>query len=217
MNDLVIITGTTQGLGRALAGQLGDVKVIAINRRESGAAGEMLCDLAENDDVALTADRLLATVENVQKLTFFVNAASYGDDQVVADITTESAGKLLYTNVFSQLSLVEKLLGAGKHVRLVAISSSMGSVKLAPEPYHFLYSASKAALNVSVRLMKRRGDAFDYLLVDPGWMQTQMGGVGATETPTDVAKNLLKLMAKPGSWNRTDGMIEVNTGRIIPW
>jgi NAD(P)-dependent dehydrogenase (short-subunit alcohol dehydrogenase family) len=217
MKRIAIITGTTQGLGKELAECLaGECQVVCVNRRKSGAKSEIICDLSDKASVERATTELLDLLSEAQQVDFFLNAASYGDDVLVSDLGAVDLGRLLYLNVFAQLSLVEVLRKAKMKLRLVAISSSMGSVELAPEPYHFAYSASKAALNLSIRLLERR-DGLSYLIVDPGWMKTQMGGPGATNDPGEVAQGIIKLMDKPESWNRSDGMIEVSTGRIIPW
>jgi len=213
-----IITGTTQGLGQQLqtilVSELGEV--ITINRRSTDNPNELLCDLSSKEAVEKTKDALLQKVTD-QEVLFVLNAATYGDDETVSDIEPSVLGKLLYGNVFGQLSLVETLLQAGKTVRLAAVSSGMGSASLAPEPYHYAYSASKAALDLSIRLMSKQYQNLSYLIIDPGWMQTRMGGAGATENPKDVAQNFLRAVKDESKWNNSSGMLEVNTDEIIGW
>jgi NAD(P)-dependent dehydrogenase (short-subunit alcohol dehydrogenase family) len=213
-----IITGTTQGLGQQLqtllVAELGEV--MTINRRSTNNPNELLCDVSSKQAVEETKELLLQKTTD-QEVLFVLNAAIYGDDETVSDIEPESLGTLIYANVFGQLTLVEALLQADKTVRLAAVSSGMGSASLAPEPYHYAYSASKAALDLSIRLMSKQYQNLSYLIIDPGWMRTRMGGAGATEDPKDVAQNFLRAIHDPHKWNNPTGMLEINTGKIVGW
>jgi|SRR5581483_6494959 len=213
-----IITGTTQGLGLELAKLLADKEPIVINRRPTGLNEELIGDLSRKSDVEKLSQSLSEAIATQEEVTLVLNAALYGDDEAVSDVTAEALGELMYVNVFSQLSLVEALINKGIKVKLMAVSSQMGSISMAPEPYHYAYSVSKAALNLSVRLMKTQyDDKLDYLLVDPGWMATQMGGDDAPDKPEVVAANIIKAMADESNWNNSHGMLKVNTGDINTW
>ena len=213
-----IITGTTQGLGSKLAPLLleKDAGAIVVNRRRSGQANELIYDLASKPAVDTLKSELVGRTTD-DKVLFVLNAAVYGDDETVSDITPESAGNILYTNVFSQLALVEALLQADKSVRLAAVSSSMGSIGTAPEPYHYAYGSSKAALNLGIRLMSKQYNNLSYLIIDPGWMQTQMGGEGATEDPATVARLFMNAIFEGSHWNNASGMLDITTGNTIIW
>jgi len=213
-----ILTGTTQGLGAELQKVLyvEDRDLVVINRRPSGQPNELVYDLSSPQAVQELQKLLLETATD-KNILFVLNAALYGEDETVSDVSPEAIATILYTNVFAQLSLVEALLTAGKKVRLAAVSSSMGSISLASEPYHYVYGASKASLNLSVRLLSKQYDNLSYLLMDPGWMQTQMGGEGATDKPVDVAHHILTAIYDDSKWNNDHGMLEVNSGKTIHW
>lgn len=213
-----IVTGTTQGLGLELSRQLKGQDLVVINRRSTNSDHELIGDLSRKPDVERLSQELNKAIAGQQEVAFILNAALYGDDERVSDVSAEIVGEVMYVNVFSQLSLVESLVANGVRVRLVAISSQMGSISMAPEPYHYAYSVSKAALNLAVRLLRTQYDTkLDYLLVDAGWMATRMGGRDAPDDPAVVATNILRAMADTSAWNNVRGMLKVNTGDTNPW
>jgi NAD(P)-dependent dehydrogenase (short-subunit alcohol dehydrogenase family) len=61
------------------------------------------------------------------------------------------------------------------------MSSTQGSVSLNVNGGHEVYRASKSALNQLMRSFAARhaDDPRTLLLVDPGWVQTELGGEGA--------------------------------------
>ncbi|MCW2654040.1 MAG: 3-oxoacyl-ACP reductase [Mycobacterium sp.] len=61
------------------------------------------------------------------------------------------------------------------------MSSSLGSISLNTNGGLHLYRASKSALNQLVRSFaaRHRDDARTLLLINPGWVQTGLGGPGA--------------------------------------
>jgi NAD(P)-dependent dehydrogenase (short-subunit alcohol dehydrogenase family) len=215
---LSIITGTSQGLGKELAEELKEsYDIIVINRTATNIPNEIICDLSDKTSVENALDILITKLTSEKEILFVLNAGDYGEDKTVNDIDPTVLGKLVYTNVFSQLAIVEKLLTNGIKVRLIAISSPMGSVSLAPESYHYAYSLSKAGLNLSIRLLHREFKNLDYFIVDPGWIKTRMGGDSAPEDPLQVAKNTVTAMKDSTNWNRSDGMVGVNSQDIVRW
>lgn len=214
----IVITGTTQGLGAQLSRVLSGSELIVINRRASGTTHEIIGDLSSEADVKRISNKLEGMTADTQELSFILNAAMYGEDETISDVTPDAVGELLYVNVFSQLSLVEYLITRGMTIKLVAISSQMGSIGMSPEPYHYAYSVSKAALNLAVRLLsKQYKGKLDYLIINPGWMPTQMGGDEAPDDPAMVARRIVEAMRGKGNWNNSQGMLEVNTGAVNPW
>ncbi|HEY4963810.1 MAG TPA: SDR family NAD(P)-dependent oxidoreductase [Candidatus Saccharimonadales bacterium] len=214
----VVITGTTNGLGKELARLYSGNMPLAINRNTSKVDPEIICDLSDYQSVRTSAELLLKSVSDSGDVLFILNAAIYGEDETVSDVSPKVLSEVVYTNVFSQLTLVERLLTSGVHVRLAAVSSGMGSISMVPETYHYAYCASKATLNLSVRLMKAQySGKLDYLLIEPGWMRTRMGGNNAAEDPKDVAINIKTAIEEPMNWNNPNGILDVNTKQIEPW
>ncbi len=64
------------------------------------------------------------------------------------------------------------------------MSSSQGSIALNTNGGHEVYRASKSALNQLMRsyAARHRKDTRTLLLLNPGWVQTDLGGEGAQLT-----------------------------------
>lgn len=215
---ITIITGTSQGLGKELARQYEQAdSLILLNRTKTAHPHEIAVDFANQESVKKATDVLRTKLGAAKEVLFILNAAVYGNDEKIADVTPAELGTLLYTNVFSQLSIVENLLESVVRVRLIAISSSMASITEAADPTHFAYSGSKATLNLCIRLLRQAYPQLDYLIIDPGWMKTRMGGEDAPDDPKQVAANIVSAAQDDHNWNSPDGMYEVNTRQIVSW
>jgi NAD(P)-dependent dehydrogenase (short-subunit alcohol dehydrogenase family) len=78
-----------------------------------------------------------------------------------------------------------------------AISSGAGSIARNPRTeVEIAYRVSKTALNMAFNLysntVKKRG--VRTLLIDPGWMKTDMGGPGATCDPEENGRLIVELL-----------------------
>gem|GEM_PF-2428873 len=213
-----VITGTSRGLGKELAAQYEQVgRLIVLNRTKTGRQNEVIVDLADKTSVEDASSLVQTALGDTKNVRFILNAALYGNDEKLADITPKALGELYYVNIFSQLSIVEALLQKGTKVSLIAISSGMGSISGAYYPTHFAYSGSKAALNLTIRLLQRAHPQLDYLIMDPGWMKTSMGGSTAPEDPRSVAAAIVVAARDARNWNASDGMLYASTGEVVGW
>ncbi len=100
---------------------------------------------------------------------------------------------------------------------VVAITSHMGSIAEIGSPGSYAYRSSKAALNAAMKglslALQPRG--IGVLLLHPGWVQTRMGGPGATLTTHTSVTRMRKLVESfrlddTGRFYRFDGS-------VIPW
>ena len=116
---------------------------------------------------------------------------------------TESAlMSYVKTNAIAPLLLtqtLEPLLTKSKSAVVIAISSWFASLEESHErDFNYSYSGSKTLLNMYFRLagntLKSKG--ITTLIVNPGWMQTDMGGGKATLTPETVAESIYTLEQK---------------------
>jgi NAD(P)-dependent dehydrogenase (short-subunit alcohol dehydrogenase family) len=90
-----------------------------------------------------------------------------------------------------------ELLKGGTHPRLIHISSDMGSLELRTYGGDYGYCASKAAINMVMRGMAADLQRFciTTIALDPGWVQTDMGGSGASLTPEQSATGIVKVVS----------------------
>ena len=201
----VLITGANHGLGLALTQAFLQAgwQVIAVTRGEELSTHPNLrnepCDLAKGEEIAALTSRLHGVPIDV----LVNNAAVY--DSASADDAMATTDHAQLVNVFAVNAVAPKMLAdalvpnlqAGTSKLVVTMSSGMGTYA-AFEQYHaqhWAYSASKAAVNYAmVSFAELHGD-IKSTLVNPGWMQTTMGGNGAVLKPEESAAAIFDLIA----------------------
>lgn len=235
----VLITGAGRGIGLELARQYaarGD-RVLAGCRDLERAAG--LRALVDQHPGAVTVLPLEVTAaaslegavrqahQAVDGLDILINNAAInpGDATVAgpdgqALLDEARTLEVLRVNVVAPVRVaqaVTPLLQAGTHPRVVNISSGAGSLTQATEPDEYSYGASKAALNMVTRTFawNVRDRGITVVMIDPGWVKTDMGGPGAQLAPEESARGLLRVI---------DGLTPEDTGRFlrydgseVPW
>lgn len=99
--------------------------------------------------------------------------------------------------------------------RFVFITSVMGSIAEASGSTAWIYRASKAALNMAVYSARRDYPDLTLAVIHPGWVQTDMGGSGATVVVRDSVSGMRKVIEtlKPSD----SGAFLAYDGRRIAW
>jgi NAD(P)-dependent dehydrogenase (short-subunit alcohol dehydrogenase family) len=92
--------------------------------------------------------------------------------------------------------------------RIITLSSQMGATGASAD--NLAYRVSKQAVNRLMRGLatELKPHGIPVLIVNPGWVKTDMGGEGAQLSPEDSAANLLKLI---------DRLDIASTGRFLAW
>lgn len=187
-DQVALVTGASQGLGRAMAVRLGaaGAKVACVARNEQrladtvaavadagGTAEAFACDVTESESVNKTVD---AVLEKWERLDILVNNAGItkdtliprmGDDEWDAVIATNLRGTFLFTRAATRPMMHQR------HGRIINISSVSG---LMGNPGQSNYSASKAGLigftkTVARELAKRK---ITVNAIAPGFIYTDM-------------------------------------------
>lgn len=142
----------------------------------------------------------------VDGLDILINNAgiysSHGSDELseqLGDLGFEAALTVLRSNAVAPVIVAQQfldLLRVGDEPKIVSISSGYGSVSANTGGFPYYYSASKAALNMFMRSLA--GDAKRWgittVLLDPGWVSTDMGGRGAPTTPEQAVAGMLRVI-----------------------
>lgn len=209
-----LITGAGRGLGRslALAAATSGYKVYAGVRSESAAEELARIDNVHPVILEVTSDtqrgkclHAIATQSGTLDLLIHnagVNSssASFGPPQTqvrFGSLSEEALAGTARINAIAPLLLTQEaapLLAQGS--RVVAVSSWFGSIEESgARDFNFGYTGSKALLNAYFRLaanaLRPRGVLT--LIVNPGWMRTDMGGERATRSPDESAADILRL------------------------
>lgn len=111
--------------------------------------------------------------------------------------TQQAFDRLMHTNVLGLMQAIPQVLPMVEETGGVfgALSSSMSQIASVPGSNSWLYRVSKAALNMALSSAR-----FDYprarlVALDPGWVQTDMGGSAAPIVVEDSVRGLRAVLA----------------------
>jgi NAD(P)-dependent dehydrogenase (short-subunit alcohol dehydrogenase family) len=221
-----LIVGASRGLGLALVEEYlkRGWRVVATVRGGGRAALRELdndrleietVDIAEQDRIAALRSRLAGRRFDL----LFVNAGVANDpDEHIGDVSTEEFVRVMVTNALGPMRVVEALVDLVPPGGAVGVmSSSLGSIASNQSGRWEVYRGSKSALNMYMRCFSIRNgnDSRTYLIMDPGWVRTDMGGSTATlsieESIPGVVDTISAQSGKPG-------LQYLNyQGRTLPW
>jgi len=212
-----LIVGASRGLGFAIAEELlkRDWSVIGTVREGKRTK---LHELAEKWTGKLRVQYLDMTIptqieglktnligESLDLL--FVNAGVANDkgmQETIGEISTEEFVRVMVTNTLSPMRVLERLTENVRRGGVVGVmSSGQGSVADNENGGNDVYRASKAALNMIMRSFAvREGKDRALLLLAPGWIKTDMGGLEARfsvgEVIGDIVDTIVALEGKVG-------------------
>jgi len=230
---VVLVTGAGRGLGLELARQLvarGDrvlatvrdpARADALRALERGADGHLQVeqlDVADPDSIAALRANVGAKTSRIDGL---INNAGINSSGVPAQQGNLRLGaleptgieRMIRVNAIGPLLLTQActdLLAAAEGAKVVSISSWLGSISVKTSGGNYGYCASKATLNMLARAL-----AFDLapmgitsVVVNPGWVSTEMGGPKARLAPAESAAGILQVM---------DGLAPADAGRFLQW
>lgn len=189
MERVVLVTGSSSGIGREIIRKLaGDYEVI-IHYNNSSNSAFMLkeeldrlynkdvmvarCDLSSEEEINSMLDKIYERYANIDIL---VNNAGIAIDTLVEDKTKENFIKTLEVNAIAPFLLMKKIgskMKENRYGNIVNISSTNGIDTYYPESVD--YDASKAALiSVSKNMAEYLAPYVRVNTVCPGWVNTRM-------------------------------------------
>lgn len=222
----VLVTGANRGIGHELVRQLvqrGD-DVDAVSRTpqeivyEDKAADSRIrlfrCDIADDESVrALAAELGDAAIDMV------INNAGVGggNRQSLRDLDFAEALRTYNVDALGALRVSLALLPhvrRGQVKKLVHVTSGLGSIGDNKSGGHYAYRMAKAALNMMAKnlAMDLRGDGITSIVINPGWVQTDMGGSHAAITPSESVRGMLRVI-ESASLADTGAFLDWNGGR----
>lgn len=229
----VLITGSNRGLGLEWTRQLlkrGD-NVFATCRHPDSAdqLQALLQDYPQNltitaldigDESSITAARQ-AIAKHTDKLDVLINNAGISAGSETLDsLDPDIFLNQMRVNALGPTIVVQQfldLLKNGDNQRVLNITSSIASMTNWDRADMFTYPTSKAALNMLTRTLCVVLREFDIpiVLIDPGWVKTDMGGPDAWITADESISGMIKIL---------DSLTIQDTGKFlhysgseIPW
>jgi NAD(P)-dependent dehydrogenase (short-subunit alcohol dehydrogenase family) len=144
---------------------------------------------AAHDALRLHADAIDVLINNAAVYDRRPTGAGQTDrgEQTLGELTFDDALAVLRTNAVAPLIVAQTFresLRGGHNPRVVSITSGYGSVSGNTSGFPYHYSASKAALNQYMRSLAAdlAKDQVTTIVMNPGWVRTDMGGPNATLT-----------------------------------
>lgn len=197
MKKNVLVTGSSKGIGKAIAANLSnDYNVFLTARdenklqetlKEINAKGYMVCDLSLEKDLA----ELGNFIED-NSIDILINNAGEYDYSPIEKTDYAKMSKIISTNLLASAYLCSvavknmKQNKWGKIINIGSISGVMG------EPYASLYSASKAGLIGLTKSLALELAEYNITVnvINPGWVETQMALKSIEESGFSVEETL---------------------------
>ena len=195
--NLYIVTGTTQGLGHALAGRIArDAanELVALARAAEGpipGGARFQVDLADAAALERACDRVEARIRGKR----YDKAVLVNNAGVIAPVATLDAvdpgllARNLAVNLVAPMLLMRRFLRMTEGVpvrRVINISSGAGR---RPIPGWSAYCAAKAGLDMASRVAaleaRSRGEAVEVVSLAPGVIDTGMQGAVRDASPEE--------------------------------
>ena len=126
-------------------------------------------------------------------------------EQVLEHIRINSIAPILMVKHFRQL------LRRSSRPVVVSIGSWLGSVSVKNSGGHYSYATSKSALNMMNKAMalELKEEGIIAVVVNPGWVQTDMGGSKAPLTPEESVNGIVNNVIK---------RVKIaDTGKFLQW
>ncbi|GAB4520436.1 MAG: SDR family oxidoreductase [Anaerolineae bacterium] len=222
----ILITGANRGLGLELARhylQLGAEHVFATARTPEKAdelhmMGQdfparltvLPLEVTNAEHISAAAEAVSAAVDGLDVL---INNAAINPprpEQSLQNITAALLRETLDINVVAPLMIVQAflpLLRQGNAPRIANISSQMGSFALS-NPGSYAYRSSKAALNMLSHVLANDVREVITVTMHPGWVQTDMGGSGASLTAPEAAAAVIQVIER---------LTPADSGKFLKW
>ncbi len=229
----VVVTGANRGIGLELVRQLlarGDSVEACV--REPARATELAALATETLRIHQvdvrepgTVTRLAETLGDLAVDVVINCAGVYGGPaqslgQMADDLRLGDVAATYDINAMGPLRVAVALLphvrrGSGK--KLVHVTSGMGSIEDNTSGGYYAYRMSKTALNMMSRSLAvdLRSEGIISFVINPGWVQTDMGGARA---PTPVADSVRGILARIDAATLAESGEFLNwTGERYPW
>jgi len=189
MEKVVLVTGSSAGIGREIVRKLASKYEVIIHYNNSKKDALELkseldrlynkdvmivkCDLSSEDEIDSMLDSIYSRYSNIDIL---VNNAGIAIDTLVEDKTKDNFIKTLEINTIAPFLLMKKIglkMKENGYGNIVNISSTNGIDTIYPESLD--YDASKAALiSVSKNMAQYLAPYVRVNTVCPGWVNTRM-------------------------------------------
>jgi NAD(P)-dependent dehydrogenase (short-subunit alcohol dehydrogenase family) len=211
--NAVLVIGASRGIGMELVRQYltEGRRVIATARDDTGVArlkgmGAEVLRVDVSDPASVSG---LAWQLDGEKLDVALYVAGVIDRASAGTPPTREAfDRVMHTNVLGAMQVIPQVMPMVEAAQGVfaGLSSSMSQIGRVPASNAWLYRVSKAALNMALSSARFEYPAARVVALDPGWVQTDMGGAGAPVSLEDSVSGMRQVLA---------GLTPEDNGRLL--
>jgi NAD(P)-dependent dehydrogenase (short-subunit alcohol dehydrogenase family) len=209
----VLVIGASRGIGLELVRQYRDAgeRVIATARDAAGldrlkalGAEALRLDVADPASVSGLSWRLDG--EEIDIALYVAGVMDRADAK--SPPTQQAFDQVMHANVLGLMQALPQVMPMVQAAGGVfaALSSSMSLIASVPNSQAWLYRVSKAALNMALSSARFDFPGARLVALDPGWVQTDMGGAGASLTLESSVQGLRATLAS---------VTEADNGRLL--
>ncbi len=203
-NEIVVVTGATRGIGKAIAlafaKQEADVILVGRNEQALKALSDEIknvgqscdffaCDVANSQNVQETVNKIL---DKYKTIDILVNNAGITRDNLLLRMSESDWDEVISTNlkgVFNFTKAVSRSMLKAKKGKIISIASIIGITGNAGQAN---YAASKAGIigftKSIARELASRGITAN--AIAPGYIETEMTGQLKDELKAEILKNI---------------------------
>lgn len=219
MKKIALVTGAYKGLGLEWCRQLGmdgyTIVLTARNMKKALEAAEKLqkegitiipkaLDNSNEEEIVALALEVKKEFEQLDILinNAGINSKNSGDEALfmksfrLENLDTEEVLRHIRINSIAPIIMVKhfrQLLMKSEKPMVVNISSWLGSITKKDFGGHYSYATSKSALNMMNKALalELKQEGIISIVVNPGWVQTDMGGSKAPLTPKQSVRGII--------------------------
>lgn len=200
MQKKILVTGTSRGIGKAIAKRL--------LQEGYHVCGTCTTGKQEIDHPCFTSFKLdlsdpysiesfLSQIKDFSWQHLINNAAILLERGASYKINQDVLQKTFQVNLFGLIQLCEALetqLNLGSHI--INFSSCWGVLSSPQDEFHAAYKMSKAAVNMYTKILGARlaKKGITVSSIDPGWVKTDMGTKEAPKSPECVAQEIFDII-----------------------
>jgi len=222
----IAISGVNRGIGEGVArAALNNGHfVVGIGRTPPHWADQqpaftfICCDMSDHATLTDACSTLADPID-----VLICNAATFASRAWTAQsFTDEGLREAFAINTIAPLVMARSLkknLEAGSRRLIVMMSTGNASLEGNTAGTMLGYRLSKSALNQAVRNLAAEwgSDGFSVVALNPGWVQTDMGGPDATISVDEASTQILNFISEVSAARPISGCFLNTDGSPLPW
>ena len=221
----VLITGANRGIGLELARQYSTAGWQVVGTARNPAKADelrsldvrvMQLDVTDQQSVDALAHSLAE-----QPIDMLINNAGiFPRIDTLENVDLDDVNRTLAVNIVGPIRVTRALLPnlrQGSLKKIINVSSNLGSIANNTSGRYYGYRESKAALNMFTRTLAAELRELEFICIalNPGWVQTDMGGANARLTVQDSVNQIRTVLS--GLKTEDNGTYWSYDGTQLPW